>query len=182
MTICTECQTSKPAGEFDIVFGTTRINEICRDCYLPIVSRTIASSCRQRAKKCNASGNFTPAAFVALCLQHCHRCAVCQKQCALSADHIHPLSRGGTNSIDNIQPLCKACNSQKSKFDHATFLVRREKRIKRLAAREGLERIEVLQINLTDDQYFALRSVAERKHQSFSEIARSHLLSLIKRK
>lgn len=32
---------------------------------------------------------------------------------ALTPDHVVPLSRGGTNYIDNIQPLCGPCNSQK---------------------------------------------------------------------
>jgi hypothetical protein len=28
-------------------------------------------------------------------------------------DHILPVSRGGTNAIDNVQPLCRKCNSEK---------------------------------------------------------------------
>jgi hypothetical protein len=31
----------------------------------------------------------------------------------LEADHIVPLTRGGTDDIDNIQPLCGTCNRKK---------------------------------------------------------------------
>ncbi|MFQ9216093.1 MAG: HNH endonuclease [Mediterraneibacter gnavus] len=32
----------------------------------------------------------------------------------LTIDHIFPLSRGGVNTIDNLQGLCRSCNSMKS--------------------------------------------------------------------
>lgn len=41
------------------------------------------------------------------------RCVKCGKKKVLTRDHIIPLSKGGTDDITNIQPLCRPCNSRK---------------------------------------------------------------------
>ncbi len=41
------------------------------------------------------------------------RCAYCKKKKKLTKDHVIPLSKGGTNYISNLQPLCRPCNSRK---------------------------------------------------------------------
>lgn len=42
-----------------------------------------------------------------------NKCAFCGEKTKLTKDHIIPLSKGGTDFIENIQPLCKNCNSKK---------------------------------------------------------------------
>lgn len=42
-----------------------------------------------------------------------YRCVRCGSWHDLSVDHIHPESKGGTLAPDNLQTLCRSCNSSK---------------------------------------------------------------------
>jgi len=42
-----------------------------------------------------------------------HTCRYCGATNRLEIDHIIPLSRGGSNELDNLQILCRYCNSRK---------------------------------------------------------------------
>jgi len=41
------------------------------------------------------------------------KCVACKTTEDLQVDHIMPVSRGGTNDIDNLQMLCRDCNASK---------------------------------------------------------------------
>lgn len=48
-----------------------------------------------------------------LCERYGNICLACGRQGNLTVDHVIPISKGGSNSIENIQPLCGTCNSIK---------------------------------------------------------------------
>ena len=76
------------------------------------IARTIKNHIR-RARLLAASGSFTASEWTALIVMYDLRCLCCLKRKQLTPDHVIPLSKGGSNAIDNIQPLCGLCNARK---------------------------------------------------------------------
>lgn len=68
---------------------------------------------RYWARKQAAEGDYTPEEWAALCEKYDNHCLACGVKTKVHADHIVPLSKGGSNWISNIQPLCKPCNTSK---------------------------------------------------------------------
>lgn len=68
---------------------------------------------RSRAKKKSAEGSISSVEWLKLLNRYENKCLCCGKKAKLEMDHVVPLSLGGRNSIDNIQPLCRSCNARK---------------------------------------------------------------------
>lgn len=77
-----------------------------------------------RARKAAAAGSFTGAEWLALVARCGNVCAYCGAGGPLEPDHRVPLSREGTNFIDNILPACRSCNGMKHTMTEDEFRTR----------------------------------------------------------
>lgn len=68
---------------------------------------------RRYAIEKSSKGNHSLFEWNALKSAYDNKCAYCKSGEKMTKDHILPLSKGGTDFIENIQPLCKSCNSKK---------------------------------------------------------------------
>jgi hypothetical protein len=89
----------------------------CKDCNKNVFAH------RRRARLLAAPGSFTTSEWIELLGRH-PICPSCKRRwediplppgrvSSISRDHVIPISRGGSNSIENLQPLCFSCNSRK---------------------------------------------------------------------
>lgn len=72
---------------------------------------------RAKVRKRNAPGSHTFEEWSLLKKSFNYTCPACgrkEPEIKLTEDHIVPLSKGGSDFISNIQPLCHNCNSSKN--------------------------------------------------------------------
>lgn len=78
--------------------------------------RAAHNNSMSRARSFGADGSYSLGDWETLKKQYGHKCPHCgrsEPEIKLTRDHIIPLSRGGSNFIENIQPLCGDCNRRK---------------------------------------------------------------------
>jgi 5-methylcytosine-specific restriction endonuclease McrA len=68
---------------------------------------------RTKAKRKGAPGSYTSQEWEELCDRYGRICLCCKRKVKLTVDHIKPISKGGSNDISNLQPLCSRCNRKK---------------------------------------------------------------------
>jgi 5-methylcytosine-specific restriction endonuclease McrA len=81
---------------------------------------------RRNARKVGNGGSHTYTQWLELCARLGGRCAYCGEEKELSEDHKTPISRGGTDDIDNIAPACRSCNFSKGTRTPEEFLMWRQ--------------------------------------------------------
>jgi 5-methylcytosine-specific restriction endonuclease McrA len=69
----------------------------------------------KKARKLGNGGTFTADEWKELLNKYGNKCLCCgRNDIKVTIDHVVPLILGGRNSIENLQPLCKSCNSRKN--------------------------------------------------------------------
>ena len=130
LKICENCKELKPYHG----------KELCKDCYDKKYNKEHPEKVKQwhgkstkkwvqknrewanllwrnyKIRRKGATGSHTLKEWEILKAQYNWTCPICKKRepnIKLTEDHIIPLSKGGSNNIENIQPLCRSCNSSK---------------------------------------------------------------------
>lgn len=92
-------------------------------------SSCVTKACRvarrhnRRANKKNIEGKIKPGDWLCALFAHKFMCAACKipDRRKLTLDHIVPLSKGGKNVWENIQPLCEVCHFEKDRIIGRVF-------------------------------------------------------------
>ncbi len=83
---------------------------------------------RRYARQKGAEGAHSAEEWATLLAKYDHRCAYCPTpldNMNRTRDHKVPLTRGGSNRVDNLVPACRSCNSKKGTMTHEEFVTRR---------------------------------------------------------
>lgn len=121
----------------------------------------------RRAKLAGSGGHHTGQQWLDLidaCGKKCLRCSTQNEN--LQADHIVPVACGGSNNIDNIQPLCQDCNMWKRTriVDYRPAHLRREL--------EGVTRESYGRCGLNSSQVTAMRQMFDPAKHTYNSIGK----------
>ena len=83
--------------------------QVCIDCAEMISNAFRASISGSGSKKAYISKKLRQQVY----MRDGKSCVLCGVDSDLTCDHVYPESKGGATTLDNLQTLCRSCNSKK---------------------------------------------------------------------
>lgn len=104
---CDKCGISDPALKY--------VNKLCPKCENWFRNNVKLSNTNYRARQAGTPVELTEEQWLRVLNHFNYRCAYCDKDIRdfYTIDHVIPLSKGGTHTIDNVVCACLSCNSAK---------------------------------------------------------------------
>ena len=89
-----------------------------------------AGKANQHAKRVGADGKVRGVDVIAVWDEYDGKCWCCGYD-ATEIDHYRPINKkaGGTNTADNIRPICRECNQKRSHFWHGDAVAIKEAKL-----------------------------------------------------
>ncbi len=108
--------------------NVTLFKQLDRERYLKNRLKRIVQQRNTQARRARAPGEISPGEWRRLLRAHKFRCFYCGIKlfpANRSLDHKTPVSRGGSNTIDNVVPACRPCNNRKLRMTTEELLARK---------------------------------------------------------
>ena len=126
--LCRKC-----GGELDGGWKNRKAGYLCKKCYNLYASiryylRPETRKINNRNSVCKRNGiegRYTIEEWKAKLEEYNYCCAYCGEELLdkITADHVIPITRGGTNYISNIVPACMHCNCSKHNKTAEEFML-----------------------------------------------------------
>lgn len=97
--------------------GEVEIKPIGRCCYTDSLVEVVAVTNPHRFKRLSPRKPIPHSLRNQIYERDSFKCVWCEATRELSIDHIKPLSKGGSDEPENLQTLCRSCNSRKHNTD-----------------------------------------------------------------
>lgn len=113
-----DAHIGKPSPKKGIATGKPAWNKGMRTSDSPKTEKWAVDNARRHKFRMAAKGRHSELDWEELKRTFDGMCLCCKRkepETRLTKDHIVPLSMGGSDRIDNVQPLCLSCNAKKNK-------------------------------------------------------------------